>query len=60
MPAYDELKGRVPELYISLKPGFDPSDVDVQVKNTIEKMIGPIARPSHIWVTSDLPKTSSG
>ncbi len=60
VPAYDELKGRVPELYISLKPGFDPSDVDVQVKNTIEKMIGPIARPSHIWVTSDLPKTSSG
>ena len=60
VPAYDELKGRVPELYISLKPGFDPSDVDIQVKNAIEKMIGPIARPSHIWVTSDLPKTSSG
>jgi acetyl-CoA synthetase len=60
VPAYDELKGRVPELYISLKPGFDPTGVDTEVKNAIEKMIGPIARPSHIWVTNDLPKTSSG
>jgi len=60
VPAYDELKGRVPELYISLKPGFDQSGVDIEVKNAIEKMIGPIARPSHIWVTTDLPKTSSG
>ena len=23
-------------------------------------MIGPIARPAHVWVASDLPKTRSG
>ena len=61
VPAYDEIKGRVPEMYVSLKPGVDPStDVEGQVKQTIAQTIGPIARPSHVWVTQDLPKTRSG
>ena len=60
VPAYDELKGRVPELYVSLQPGFEGSDVEDQVKRKINEMIGPIARPTHVWVTSDLPKTRSG
>ena len=60
VPAYDELKGRVPELYVSLQPGYDGSDVEDQVKRTINELIGPIARPAHVWVTSDLPKTRSG
>ena len=60
VPAYDELKGRVPELYVSLQPGYDGSDVEDQVKKTINEIIGPIARPTHVWVTADLPKTRSG
>ena len=61
VPAYDELKGRVPELYISLKPGFESTpDIEDQVKKTISRIIGPIARPSHVWVAKDLPKTRSG
>ncbi len=60
VPAYDELKGRVPEMYVSLQPGYDGSDVEDQVKRTIDEIIGPIARPAHVWVTSDLPKTRSG
>ena len=60
VPAYDELKGRVPEMYVSLKPGFDATPVEEQVKRAIEQMIGPIARPAHVWVTNDLPKTRSG
>ena len=61
VPAYDELKGRVPEVYVSLKPGFDASsDVENQVKQATAQMIGPIARPAHVWVTEDLPKTRSG
>ena len=60
VPAYDELKGRVPELYVSLQPGFEGSDVEDQVKRKINEMIGPIARPKHVWVTNDLPKTRSG
>ena len=60
VPAYDELKGRVPELYVSLKPGFEEVDVEAEVKQAINEIIGPIARPKHVWVTADLPKTSSG
>ena len=60
VPAYDELKGRVPEMYVSLKPGFDPATVEDDVKNAIRQIIGPIARPSHVWVADDLPKTRSG
>jgi acetyl-CoA synthetase len=60
VPAYDELKGRVPELYVSTFPGFDEAEVEDQVKKTITSMIGPIARPTHVWVTADLPKTRSG
>ena len=61
VPAIDELKGRVPEMYVSLKPGFKASpEVEDQVKSAITQIIGPIARPSHVWVTQDLPKTRSG
>ena len=60
VPAFDELKGRVPELYVSLKPGVDPSTVEDLVKGAVSTIIGPIARPSHVWVTNDLPKTRSG
>ena len=60
VPAYDELRGRVPEMYVSLKPGYEASDIEEQVKNTIRTTIGPIASPAHVWVTNDLPKTRSG
>ena len=60
VPAFDELKGRVPELYVSLKPGVDPSSIESLVKKAISTIIGPIARPSEVWITSDLPKTRSG
>ena len=61
VPAYDELRGRVPEIYVSLKPGYDAaSGVEDDVKNAIRQIIGPIARPAHVWVSNDLPKTRSG
>ena len=61
VPAYDELKGRVPEMYVSLKPGYEASpQVEADVKQAISQIIGPIARPSHVWVSNDLPKTRSG
>ena len=61
VPAYDELRGRVPEMYVSLKPGIDPTeDVAGQVTRSLRQIIGPIARPAHVWVTDDLPKTRSG
>ena len=61
VPAYDEVKGRVPEVFVSLKPGYEATpEVEERVKQATAQIIGPIARPAHVWVTSDLPKTRSG
>jgi len=61
VPAVDEVKGRVPVVYVSLKPGFSPNKaVQEKVTITIETMIGKIARPKNIHVVPDMPKTRSG
>ena len=61
VPAYDELKGRVPEVFVSLKPGYtNTQEVEERVKAATVQIIGPIARPAHVWVADDLPKTRSG
>ena len=61
VPAFDEIRGRVPEMYVSLKPGYeDLAAVEADVTAAIRQIIGPIARPAHVWVTDDLPKTRSG
>ncbi len=61
VPAFDELRGRVPEIYVSLKPGYEGvTDIEDQVKDALRRIIGPIARPAHVWVSADLPKTRSG
>jgi len=60
VPAYDEVKGRVPEIYVSLIPGYDPDTVEADVRAAIRQIIGPIATPGAVWVSEDLPKTRSG
>src|SRR6266536_1386168 len=61
VPAVDEVKGRVPVVYISLKPGVLPNKaVQDKVSVTIETIIGKIARPKNIHVVPDMPKTRSG
>jgi acetyl-CoA synthetase len=61
VPVVDEIKGRVPEVYISLKPGVSPSKaVKDKVVSTIETIIGKIARPKQIHIVPDMPKTRSG
>jgi acetyl-CoA synthetase len=61
VPVVDEIKGRVPEVYISIKPGMKPNrQVIDKVTSTIETMIGKIARPKKIHVVPDMPKTRSG
>ena len=61
VPVADEVKGRVPDLYVSLKPGFDPSkEIEQKTVGAIEKLIGKIARPKHVYIVSDMPKTRSG
>jgi acetyl-CoA synthetase len=61
VPVSDELKGKVPDIYVSLKPGVESTgDVEQKVQTAIEVNIGKIARPKHVYVVPDMPKTRSG
>ncbi|EEA01028.1 AMP-dependent synthetase and ligase [Burkholderia sp. H160] len=61
VPVADEIKGRVPELYVSLKPGVEASDdVAKQVSDTVVGRIGGIAKPHRVLIVPDMPKTRSG
>ncbi|MDX1437587.1 MAG: acetate--CoA ligase, partial [Anaerolineales bacterium] len=61
VPLSDEIKGKIPDIYLSLKPGYDPSaDIEKAVISSIETNIGKIARPKHVYIVPDMPKTRSG
>src|SRR5574340_183264 len=61
IPVPDALKGRVPELYIALKPGMRADDALARrVSAAVETEISPIARPRKVWIVPDMPKTRSG
>jgi acetyl-CoA synthetase len=61
VPVVDEIKGRVPVVYVSLKPGTtDGERVSAEIVRTLETMIGKIARPKSVHLVPDLPKTRSG
>jgi len=61
VPVVDELRGRVPEIYVTLKPGFTPGKlVEDKVVRVLETMIGKIARPKDVRTVPDMPKTRSG
>ena len=61
VPVSDELKGRVPEVYIALKPGVEATpDVVNRIVAANENIIGKIARPKHVYIVPDMPKTRSG
>ena len=61
VPVIDDIRGRIVEVYVSLKPGFEASDeLAAKVSMAIETVIGKIARPKNVWIVSDMPKTRSG
>ena len=61
VPVADEVRGRVPDMYVSLKPGYASGpEVQRKVIHAIETIIGPIARPKHVYIVPDMPKTRSG
>src|SRR5947209_332453 len=61
VPVIDDLRGRVVEMYVALKPGFTPSkEISDKVAAAIDREIGPIARPKNVWIVPDMPKTRSG
>jgi acetyl-CoA synthetase len=61
VPVADELRGRVPDMYVSLKPGYSAGPaIEGKVIESIETIIGKIARPKHVYIVPDMPKTRSG
>jgi len=61
VPVVDDLRGRVVEVYVSLKPGYDASqEMADKVTAAVETEIGKIARPKNVWIVPDMPKTRSG
>ena len=61
VPVVDEVKGRAPDIYIALKPGHEGDDATAgRVVAAIERDIGKIARPKHVHIVPDMPKTRSG
>ena len=61
VPVADPIKGRVPDIYVSLTPGSQPSPaILAAVVASIETSIGKIARPKNVYIVPDMPKTRSG
>ncbi len=61
VPVADPIKGKIPHVFVSLKPGIEPSkDIEQKVTDTLAKEIGPIAKPGKVWIVPDMPKTRSG
>ncbi|HVC57467.1 MAG TPA: acetate--CoA ligase [Stellaceae bacterium] len=61
VPVADAIKGRVPDLYIALKPGIHATpELHKRISDAVATEISPIARPAHVWIVSDMPKTRSG
>lgn len=61
VPVPDSIKGILPHVFVSLKPGFEPSEeLEEKIIETLKTEIGPIAKPGKVWVVPDMPKTRSG
>ncbi|MCL0060086.1 acetate--CoA ligase [Dehalococcoidia bacterium] len=61
VPVADEIKGKVPDMYVALKPGYQPSpEIADKVKRVITAELGPISRPKNVYIVPDMPKTRSG
>jgi acetyl-CoA synthetase len=61
VPVAHEIKGREPDLFVSLKPGIEASEeLQKKISDTISTEIGKIAKPRHVWIVTDMPKTRSG
>jgi acetyl-CoA synthetase len=61
VPASDQIKGKVPDLYIALKHGIAPSKaLSERISRAVVDEIGAIARPRMVLIVPDMPKTRSG
>lgn len=57
----DDIKGEVPVAFVLLKAGAQPSEeLKKELIKTVDKYIGPTARPAELYFVEDVPKTRSG
>jgi acetyl-CoA synthetase len=57
----DDLKGQALVVFVTLKPGFEPSEsAGEALRQQVAKEIGKFARPDEIRFAEGLPKTRSG
>jgi acetyl-CoA synthetase len=61
VPVADPIKGKIPHIFVSLKPGINASpEIQKKVTEKLASEIGPIAKPGKVWIVPDMPKTRSG
>ena len=61
VPVAHDIKGKEPDVYVSLKPGFTASpELAQKVNDAIVHQIGKIAKARKVWIVPDMPKTRSG
>ena len=61
VPVAHDIKGKEPDLYIALKPGYEASpDLAQRISDAVCSEIGKIAKPRKVWIVPDMPKTRSG
>ena len=61
VPVNHEIKGKEPEVYVSLKPGYEASEeIKKKIADAITFQIGKIAKCRNVWIVPDMPKTRSG
>jgi len=61
VPVKHEIKGKEPDMFVSLKPGYEASEeIAKKVQDALVREIGPIAKARKVWVVPDMPKTRSG
>jgi len=57
----DPVNMEVVKAFITLKPGFEPSDdLEIDIMNFVRKKLSPLAMPQKIEFVKSLPKTRSG
>ena len=56
-----EVKGEVPDVYVTSRDGVEPSEeLEKEIITTVEEEIGAFARPASVIFADELPKTRSG
>ncbi len=61
VPVNHDIKGKEPDLYIALKPGYEASEaLAKKISDAVSTEIGKIAKPRKVWIVADMPKTRSG